>query len=155
MVAYDGIMDLGWDTHAANHVQSQHFEGLFESLSAILAILETSVSPSGSPLSEEVTVVVLSEMGRYPKYNTRGGREHWTFTSAMLIGSGVRGGQVIGGFDEYAAGQPLNLESGQVDEGGEYLVTGHIGATLLSLADMDPEEFISTVSPITAALEEP
>ena len=69
----------------------------------------------------------------------------------MLIGSGVRGGQVIGGYDDYAGGQPTNLETGEVDESGEYLVTGHVGATLLSLADLDPAEFIST-DPIRAVL---
>jgi hypothetical protein len=154
MVAYDGIMELGWDTHAANHVQSQHFEGLFEGLGEIMSSLQSTEDSNGNPLIENVTVVVLSEMGRYPKYNTRGGREHWTFTSAMLMGSGVRGGQVIGGFDEYAAGQPTDLETGQVDDAGQYLVTGNVGATLLSLADMDPAEFIPNSDPILAALED-
>ena len=154
MVAYDGIMELGWDTHASNQIQSQHFDGLFSGLSGILSAVENTTDVNGAPLADSLTVVVLSEMGRYPQFNVRGGREHWTYTSGMLIGSGVRGGQVIGGYDDYAAGQATNLDTGQVDDSGEFLVTGHVGATLLSLADMDPAEHLS-FSPIRAALVEP
>ena len=120
----------------------------------IMSAIDSSTDVAGEPLAESLTVVVLSEMGRYPQLNTRGGREHWTFTSGMLIGSGVRGGQVIGGYDDYAAGQPTSLDSGQVDDSGEYLVTGHVGATLLALADIDPAEHLA-FDPIRAALVDP
>ena len=120
MLAYDGIMELGWDTHASNQIQSQHFDGLFSGLSGIFSAVSNTTDVTGAPLADSLTVVVLSEMGRYPQFNTRGGREHWTYTSGMLIGSGVRGGQVIGGYDNYAAGQPTNLDTGQVDDSGEF-----------------------------------
>ncbi|MGE0606317.1 MAG: DUF1501 domain-containing protein [Pirellulales bacterium] len=52
----------------------------------------------------ETVVAVLSEMGRTPKLNPRGGRDHyppaWT---NFLCGGNVRGGQVIGSTDKIGA----------------------------------------------------
>jgi uncharacterized protein (DUF1501 family) len=45
---------------------------------------------AGGLLSDEVVVVLISEMGRFPQRNTGGGNDHWTYTSAMLVGPGVR-----------------------------------------------------------------
>ena len=69
-------------------------------------------------LLDEVTVVVVSEMGRFPQYNNRNGKEHWTYTSALLMGSGIRGGQTIGQFDPNCFGQSIDLQSGELDANG-------------------------------------
>ena len=90
-------------------------------------------------------------MGRFPQLNSRAGKEHWTFTSAMMIGSGVRGGQSIGAFDQYCFGQNVDLISGEVHNSGEALVPGHLGATLLTLAGIDPQNYTQNL-PIMAAL---
>ena len=106
----------------------------------------------GGALLDEVTVVVFSEMGRHPKLNTMNGRDHWTFTSAMLVGAGVRGGQVVGGFDEYAMGVPTDLASGAPSDAGETLLSSHFGATVLAAGGVDPAEYISDGAPVTAVL---
>ena len=53
---------------------------------------------------EETVVAVLSEFGRTPKLNARGGRDHyppaWT---NFLCGGSIRGGQVIGSTDKIGA----------------------------------------------------
>jgi uncharacterized protein (DUF1501 family) len=55
-------------------------------------------------LLQETVVAVLSEMGRTPKLNPRGGRDHyppaWT---NFLCGGNIRGGQVIGSTDKLGA----------------------------------------------------
>ncbi|MFO0821441.1 MAG: DUF1501 domain-containing protein [Pirellulales bacterium] len=55
-------------------------------------------------LLQETVVAVLSEMGRTPKLNPRGGRDHyppaWT---NFLCGGNIRGGQVIGSTDKIGA----------------------------------------------------
>jgi hypothetical protein len=36
-------------------------------------------------------------MGRTPWYNETGGKDHWSVTSMMALGSGIQGDRVIGG----------------------------------------------------------
>jgi hypothetical protein len=55
-------------------------------------------------LLDETLVVFLTEFGRTPKINSLGGRDHWGKAGSLFFaGSGVRGGQVIGGTDRQAA----------------------------------------------------
>jgi hypothetical protein len=50
---------------------------------------------------DETLVVCLAEFGRTPKFNPRGGRDHWGHVfSVALAGGGVRGGQVYGASDK-------------------------------------------------------
>jgi hypothetical protein len=52
----------------------------------------------------ETLVVCMAEFGRTPRFNNRGGRDHWGHVySATLAGGGVRGGQVIGSSDGMGA----------------------------------------------------
>ena len=152
-VQHDGLWDLTWDTHSANELQDSHFELLFEMLNNTMADLDSRTSSSGAPLSEEVTVVVMSEMGRDPRLNTLGGKHHWTYTSLMLVGAGVQGGQVIGEFDEYVTGKPLDLATGETKDDGIALLPGHIGATLLAMGDVDPEEYLPEFDLLEVALD--
>ena len=146
LVRHDGHLATGWDTHDQNQNQAQHFEQLFSMLVQTLEDLDSRPS-----LADQVTIVVFSEMGRHPVMNTRGGKDHWTYTSAMLIGAGVRGGQVIGGLDEGGVGSPIDLASGEVTEGGTYPLAKHLGATLLAIGDVDPTAY-TDAEPIEAAL---
>jgi hypothetical protein len=53
---------------------------------------------------DETLVVAMGEMGRTPRLNANGGRDHWTGAWSMLVaGGGVRGGQVIGATDRTAS----------------------------------------------------
>lgn len=137
-VEYTGTGGLGFDTHAGNDLQSVHFNSLFTELNTICRSLETRQDSNGAPLMDTTTIVVFSEMGRHPKLNSRGGREHWTYTPAMLIGAGVRGGANVGGYDGALQGEPIDLDSGLPAEGGTALDPRHLGATLMAIADQDP-----------------
>jgi len=153
MMRYKGWCSEGWDTHQGLEKQDQNFGDLFEYLNGIMAELETRVSDSGAPLSEEVTIIVFSEMGREPRLNSWGGRDHWTFTSLLMVGSGIQGGQTIGGLDANGQGRPIDLGTGIVNDSGTSLLPEHIGATLLTLGDVDPDEFLESTSPIAAVLK--
>jgi len=153
MVGYEGWQGLGWDTHAANFLQAIHLNELFGDLDWAITQLQQRQSSLGGSLLDEVTVVVMSEMGRFPQLNSREGKEHWTYTSALMLGDGVRGGQTIGEYDSSCFGLPVDLNSGSVSSNGEKLLPSHLGATLLQLADIDPRAHIDG-SPISAVLEE-
>jgi uncharacterized protein (DUF1501 family) len=152
MVRNDGWCQYGWDTHSDNQMQDTHYEQLFGYLAEMLADLDGRTALDGSPLADSVTIVLMSEMGRTPRINAGNGRDHWTYTSAMLIGSGIRGGQVLGAMDDDFLGRPMDLGTGEPTDSGTRIVPGHLGATLLALGDIDPGDEGVTESPIEAAL---
>ena len=121
-------------------------------LTDLMDDLKTRPSPNGGFLIDEVCVVVCSEMGRHPKLNNHQGKHHWTYTSAMLVGAGVAGGQVSGQYDSQFFGLRVNPSTGQLDDLGEAMTDKHLGATLLALGGLDAEIYTGGVSPIEAAL---
>ena len=149
-----GEWDIGWDSHSNIAKQNDHFEVLMADLNSVLDELAVTPTSSGGRLLDELTVVVLSEMGRAPWLNTLGGKDHWTFTSAMLIGSGVRGGTVTGGYGTGLVGQPVDLETGLVTDSGTRLSSAHLGATLSTLAGLDAEVIVPGAEPIWSAMSE-
>ncbi|MCP4805301.1 MAG: DUF1501 domain-containing protein [Proteobacteria bacterium] len=142
MVQHNGWCDSSWDTHEGNDFQSVHYEELFAYLVDILDELSSRTGPDGASLMDTTTVVVMSEMGRHPQLNAYGGKDHWTFTSAMLLGAGVRGGQVLGGLDENATGLPFDLATGELHDDGVVPLASNLGATLLALGDVDPADYV-------------
>lgn len=151
-LSYNGVRDLGWDTHAANEMQGWHFEELFSTLSSFMQDIDTEIQIDGSPLAQDLCIVLLSEMGRFPKLNFRNGRDHWTYTSAILIGSGVQGGQCIGGYDDFSLGKAIDLDSGEPSAQGTQIDCKNIGATLMALSDIDPKEY-TDADPIHGAIQ--
>jgi hypothetical protein len=152
MIQYDGWCANGWDTHSQNMMQSRHFEELFMVLDELMDMLESSPTATGGSLLDEVTVMVFSDMGRHPRLNISQGKDHWTFTSCMLMGAGIEGGQVIGEMDEYFTGNPVDLATGESTASGTALTPEHIGATLLTLGDVDPGEHLPGIAPLQALI---
>ena len=149
-----GISGFGWDTHADNDAQQTVlWEQLFSGLTQIMLTLEATPGEEAASLAEETAVVVLSEMGRTPQLNGFNGKDHWPYTSAMVIAPGVRGGQVYGAFDSQFYGVPVNTTTAETDENnGQILSAEALGATLLALADIDHNEHIQGVDPLMGML---
>ncbi len=86
-----------WDMHAdknnAGVAEGMDYMGVpFDH--AISAFME-DVRDRG--LSDDILLVCTGEMGRTPKMNNRGGRDHWgNLSPLMLTGGGLNMGQVIG-----------------------------------------------------------
>jgi uncharacterized protein (DUF1501 family) len=70
---------------------------------AVAAFLE-DVRERG--LEDRILLVVTGEMGRTPKVNKNGGRDHWgELTPLVLAGGGIKAGQVVGASDK-VGGKP-------------------------------------------------
>ena len=147
-----GEWDIGWDSHSNILKQADHFQVLMEDLDSILSELAVTPTSTGGLLLDEVTVVVLSEMGRAPWLNTLGGKDHWTFTSAMLIGAGVNGGSTTGAYGTGLVGSPVDLETGSASDSGTRLTSSHLGATLAAIGGLDPETIAPGADPIWGAI---
>jgi hypothetical protein len=97
------VMDAGWDMHSNGN--SPKGLGGMKWLGgqvdhAVSAFLE-DVRQRG--LGDKVLLVVSGEMGRTPKINKNGGRDHWgNLTPLLLAGGGLKMGQVIGQSDKQA-----------------------------------------------------
>jgi hypothetical protein len=100
LVTVYSVGNRDWDTHGGNFpaLKNTLLPPTDQGLSALLEDLH------GRGLLEETLVVWMSEMGRTPRINRDGGRDHWSFCySILLAGGGIRGGQVYGSSDRSAA----------------------------------------------------
>ncbi len=154
LVKHNGYNNMTWDTHGGIEGQADHYQDLFNGLLHLMQELTSRPGPSGGTLLDDTCVVVLSEMSRHPQINNTGGKDHWTWTSAMLIGSGVKGGQVVGGYDENLFGLPIDPATGEYSPSGTVLQAKHLGATVLALAGNDPAPYFDTETPAVTALIE-
>lgn len=144
---------IEWDSHQYNDDrQMVNFENLFEHLEALMEELACTPGPDGAALSESTALVVLSEMGRGPNLNAGLGKDHWPYTSALVVGPGVTGGRVVGGYDSYYYGEALDLETAEVDPGGRALDPSVFGATLLRLGGVDPGRWLRDPSALSGVL---
>jgi hypothetical protein len=151
-ISYAGLQG-GWDTHANNDaLQSPLWEELFAGLVQLQVLLSRTPGSGAPTLADETLVVVLSEMARTPALNGLAGKDHWPYTSAMLIGPGITGDRVVGGFDAQFYGQTIDPASGDVTDAGEVLSAEALGATILQFSGVDPAPYVSGVAPISGVL---
>ncbi len=106
----DGIKNVSvyWDTHSRNFIDLK--DRLMPPADQAFSVLLDDLAERG--MLDETLVVWTGEFGRTPRVGQRNsdagagrdGRDHWPgcFTS-VLAGGGVRGGQVYGSSDRYAA----------------------------------------------------
>ncbi len=153
-VTVEGTMprQAQWDSHQGNDRQQDLcFENAFQGLVTLMERLEATPAPGGGALSERTMVLVLSEMGRTPVLNGSEGKDHWPWTSALLVGAGVAGGRVVGGTDAGMAGRGVDPESGEPDDGGDPLTPAALAAGVLEQFDVDPEGEYPGVAPFRGA----
>jgi hypothetical protein len=92
--------DAFWDTHADNFRQLKN--DLLPRFDLGFSALLSDLADRG--LLDETLVVCLGEFGRTPRINSRAGRDHWAAcNTVVLAGAGIRGGQVHGASDRWAA----------------------------------------------------
>jgi hypothetical protein len=104
---FDTVFNLTcWDMHAdgggLNNTYLDYERHLCPQFDLAFTALIEDLEQRG--LLQETVVAVLSEFGRTPRLNGRGGRDHypdaWT---NFLCGGNIRGGQVIGATDKIGA----------------------------------------------------
>jgi len=89
-----------WDSHTQETARLKTV--LVPPFDAAYSALLTDLQQTGQ--LDETLVVVMTEFGRSPRFNGRGGRDHWgSVFSVALAGGGIRGGQVHGRSDAHAA----------------------------------------------------
>lgn len=97
------VSDCGWDYHA-NGNSPKHMAGIYpmggQVDHAVSAFIE-DVRERG--LADDILLAVTGEMGRTPRLNANGGRDHYgELTPLLLFGGGLTMGQIIGQTDRQA-----------------------------------------------------
>ena len=100
-VRFVTVTHQGWDTHTDNF--TQHKDKLLPPFDKALVALVEALQQKG--LLERTLVVATGEFGRTPSINKLAGRDHWPRTNwTLVIGGGVKPGQLIGGTDKKGHG---------------------------------------------------
>ena len=85
-----------WDTHEKR--VADEAQAMMPAMDQGMAALVADLAERG--MLDDTLVVWMGEFGRTPRINRNGGRDHFaTAWSSVLLGGGVRGGQVIGRTD--------------------------------------------------------
>ena len=91
--SYDGVWDMHADANNLNMVDG--IEAVGTTFDHAVAALIEDIEERG--LQDDILLVCCGEMGRTPRINKRGGRDHWGRLSPLLLyGGGLPRGRVIG-----------------------------------------------------------
>lgn len=137
--------DGAWDIHGFNSTGVERMEEeLCPRFDQGMAALLDDLQERG--LLNSTLVVAVGEMGRTPKINKWGGRDHWgALLFALLAGAGVPGGTVVGQSDAKAA-EPAN----DPVLPAEFAATIYRRLGINTNADPRIRPFIGNASPVAA-----
>lgn len=118
----------GFDTHG-NHDQN-HEPAMQRVVAGITSIMNEAERQG---IADKVVIAVGSDFARTPWYNETNGKDHWSVTSMMFMGPGIRGGRVVGATD--ARQSPLTIDPATLalSESGVRITPGHVHHSLREL----------------------
>lgn len=126
-----------FDSHANNDTDQMKL--IPEFLAGIAHLMHRA---EALKIRDKLVVIVQSEMGRTPNYNTGNGKDHWSIGSIMFLGKGIKGNRVIGATDEKQFQVPINVKSLALDkEKGVRVRPEHIHEALRQFAGIADHPF--------------
>ena len=148
--SYAGVWDMHADGNNLNMTDGMEAVGL--SFDHAVAAFIRDCEARG--LSDKILLVCCGEMGRTPKINKRGGRDHWSRLAPLILyGGGLGGGKVIGQSDKqggepnskpYDPGHLIStILRTMIDPGQLRLIPG-IPQEITQLLDHDPIDGLGT-----------
>ena len=140
----------GFDTHATHDVSQGNAMGEF-----VARLRYVLLRAAQMGLRDKLYVMVTSDFGRTPRYNTGNGKDHWNVTSTLVVGPGIRGGRAIGKSDEgHKAMRVAKADVTKVlpdsDGSGARIHASHIHGELRRVLGVDKAAFIKDF-PLPAA----
>ena len=133
----------GFDTHA-NHDDAQG-SALTKLMKGVSFIWDEAERQG---IADDLVVMVSSDFGRTPGYNSGNGKDHWAVTSVLLMGSGIPGNKVIGETDERHRPKRIDPSTLAVSESGVRIEPKHIHRALRTLAGVESSEVAQKLFPL-------
>lgn len=122
----------GFDTHG-NHDASAYPQ--MGDLLEGVHYLQVALQFAG--IADRTTIVMGSDFGRTPYYNSGNGKDHWPITSMIVLHPQATGGKVFGASDSAFRGLKLNRSTGLPDPQGTVLTPAHVNQALRKLLNVD------------------
>jgi hypothetical protein len=119
----------GFDTHGDH--DNQHTARMNTLMRGIEAIWQEAELQQ---VADNIIVVVGSDFGRTPRYNDNAGKDHWSVSSMMLMGKGIKGNRVIGATNEGVQPRNIDPKTLAVSDSGIRIQPEHIHYELRKLA---------------------
>lgn len=116
------IGNTSFDMHSSNgaRAQTSHLRIALEAIGQFLNEMQLTPAASGAgTLLDETLVYICSDFGRTFATSGASGVDHHPATCAILVGGGVEGNQMLGGYDETATGSPLGVPVPIIEETGK------------------------------------
>jgi hypothetical protein len=127
----------GFDTH--NNHDASHVPRLRALLEGV-DLIKQEADRQG--MKDKVVIVMGSEFGRTPRYNSNNGKDHWQVTSMMMMGPSISGNRVLGETDH---------EHNIVE--GKGFLPADINKALRKLASVDSSDAVKQYYPLNGESE--
>lgn len=131
---------LSFDSHSDNvRFQKELQPSTFADLATFVDLLKSTKNDFGS-LYDQTTIAVFSEIGRFPRLNEQGGKDHWPENSWILLGNGIKKGLTVGGIDGVGKGVTVDFRTGGAATGdhARAIYLENAFATLVRVTGGDP-----------------
>ncbi len=132
----------GFDTH------SQHDVNQGNAMANFLArVRYVKLRAQQMGIADKLFLLVTSDFGRTPRYNTGDGKDHWNVTSVLVSGPGIQGGRAIGKTDDgHKALRVAKNNVSQIvpdsDGNGMRIHASHVHRELRRILGLDKADFI-------------
>jgi hypothetical protein len=142
-----------WNTRSPStshfDIQNNLYETLFSDLNWLISEI------AANELTENIVVVVRSNLGKNPILNPQGGKNPWPYTSLLLWSPLWTGGRVVGESDQNLMGLPLDPVFGPAGTGNKiYWSADNIFAALFSQVSVSPAGFWMNPNPAMFIFQE-
>lgn len=123
-------LEIGeFDSHVDH--DNMHYENAARLLETVDFIIQEAERQG---IRERLNIVIGSDFGRTPWYNSKGGKDHWSSTGMIAMGPSIRGNRVIGATDDAMMAQKINPSSLAIDPDGILITPGLLNYQLRQLA---------------------
>ncbi|MEM9692174.1 MAG: DUF1501 domain-containing protein [Myxococcota bacterium] len=118
----------GFDVHGAPDTTTiNNFVNMLQGITEIIRYAEVL------DIRDKVFIHFGTDFGRTPRINGGGGRDHWSNGTQMIIDlteNVVPGNRLIGAVNEVGRAELVNLETLQLDPGGQRMSIAHVHSAL-------------------------
>ena len=122
----------GFDTHGNHDANAYPILGdLLEGVHYLKMALDYA------GIADKTTIVIGSDFGRTPYYNSGNGKDHWPVTSMMVMSGDSTGGKVFGESSSDFNALAVNEATGEADSSGLILEPGHVNQALRELLGVE------------------
>jgi hypothetical protein len=111
-----------WDSHGdGEHAQVSYLQALNNGLTYVWDLAESL------DIADQLIVIVSSDFGRTPYYNSYGGKDHWPINSYLIMANNpIWGGRVVGHTDEAQNASKISPSSLKVSSTGSIIYPKHV-----------------------------